>query len=93
VSGQLHAPAALPPRRYNKNIRDLYRGISRFKNGYHPGCKLVKYENYDLLANSHNILNGWKNYFCQLLNVHGVTSVGQIEIHTDEPLVPDPSLF
>jgi hypothetical protein len=33
----------------------------------------------------------WKNYFSQLLNVHRVSDVRQIEIHTAEPLVPDPS--
>jgi hypothetical protein len=42
---------------------------------------------------SHNILNRWKNYFSALLNVHRVSDVRQIEIHTDEPLVPDPSPF
>jgi hypothetical protein len=30
----------------------------------------VKDENGDLLADSHIILNRWKNYFSQLLNVH-----------------------
>jgi hypothetical protein len=30
-------------------------------------------------------------YFSQLLNVHRVSDVRQIEIHTAEPLVPDPS--
>jgi hypothetical protein len=48
-------------------------------------------EKGDLLADSHNILNRWKNYFSQLLNVHRVSDVRQIEIHTAEPLVPDPS--
>jgi hypothetical protein len=33
----------------------------------------------------------WMNYFSQLLNVHRVTVVRQIEIHTAEPLVPEPS--
>jgi hypothetical protein len=51
----------------------------------------VKDENGDLLADSHNILNIWKNYFAQLLNVHNVSDVRQIEIHTAEPLVPGPS--
>jgi hypothetical protein len=46
-----------------------------------------------LLADSHNILNRWKNYFSQLLNVHRVSDVRQIEIHTAEPLVPDSSPF
>jgi hypothetical protein len=43
---------------------------------------LVKDENGDLPADSHNILNRWKNYFSQLLNVHRVSDVSQIEIHT-----------
>jgi hypothetical protein len=51
----------------------------------------VKDENGDLLADSHNILNRWKNYFSQLLNVHNVSDVGQIEVHKAEPLVPGPS--
>jgi hypothetical protein len=44
--------------------------------------------NSDLLADSHNILNRWKNYFSQLLNVHNVSDVRQIEVYTAEPLVP-----
>jgi hypothetical protein len=35
----------------------------------------------------------WKNYFSQLLNVHRASDVRQIEIHTPEPIVPDPSTF
>jgi hypothetical protein len=52
---------------------------------------MVKGENGDLLADSHSILIRWKNYFCQLLNVHGVNDVRQTEIYTAEPLVPEPS--
>jgi hypothetical protein len=48
----------------------------------------VKDENGDLLADSHNILNRWKNYFSHLLNVHNVSDVRQIEVHTAEPLIP-----
>jgi hypothetical protein len=44
-----------------------------------------------LLADSHNILNKWKNYFSQLLNVHNVSDVRKIEVHMAEPLVPDHS--
>jgi hypothetical protein len=58
--------------------------------GYQPRSNLVKGENGDLLADSHNILNMWKNYFSQLLNVHWVSEVRQIEIYTAEPLVPGP---
>jgi hypothetical protein len=59
----------------NKNIRDLYRGINEFKRGYQPRNNLVKDENGDLRPDSHNILNRWKNYFSQLLNVHNVSDV------------------
>jgi hypothetical protein len=54
---------------------------------------LVKDEKDDLLAYFQNILNRRKNYFSQLLNVHGVNDVRQMEIHTVEPLVPEPSPF
>jgi hypothetical protein len=35
----------------------------------------------------------WRNYFSQLLNVHGAKDVRQAEIHTAEQLVPEPSAF
>jgi hypothetical protein len=63
----------------NKNIRDLCRGIHEFKKGYQPRSTLVKDENGDLLEDSYNILNRWKNYFSQLLNVHRVGDVRQLE--------------
>jgi hypothetical protein len=40
-----------------------------------------------------HILNRYKNYFSQLLNVPRVRDVRQTEIHRAEPLVPDPSHF
>jgi hypothetical protein len=45
----------------NKNIRDLYRGINEFQRGYQPRNNLLKDENGVLLADSHNILNRWRN--------------------------------
>jgi hypothetical protein len=62
----------------NKNIRDLYRD-------------LVKDENGDLFADSHNILKRWKNYFSQLLNVNNISDVRQTKVQMAEPLVPGPS--
>jgi hypothetical protein len=52
----------------------------------------VKDENGDL-ADSHIILNRWKNYLSQIMNLHSASDVEQIEIQTAEPLVPDPSPF
>jgi hypothetical protein len=75
----------------NKNIRDLYRGINKFKRGYQRRNNLLKAVNGEVLADSHNILNRWKIYLSQLLNVHNVSDVRQIVVHTAEPLVPGPS--
>ena len=44
-----------------------------------------------MVADSHSIVDGWRNYFSQLFNVHGVKDVGQAEIQTAEPPVPEPS--
>ena len=44
-----------------------------------------------MVADSHSIMTRWRNYFSQLLNVYGVNDVRQTEIHTAEPLVPEPS--
>ena len=74
-----------------QNIRDLCRGINDFKKGYQPRCNIVKDEKGDLVADSHSIVDRWRNYFSQLFNMHVVKDVGQTEIYTTEPLVPDPS--
>jgi hypothetical protein len=63
----------------NKNVRDLYRGINEFKKGYKPRTNLVKDKRGDLLADPHKILNSWKNYFCQLLNIHGAGGVSRLK--------------
>jgi hypothetical protein len=68
----------------------MYRGINDFKHGYQPTTNLVK---DDLHADSHIILNRWKNHFCQLSNTHGVNVIRQSEIHRAELLVPEPSAF
>ena len=74
-----------------KNIRGFYRGINDFRKGYQPRTNIVKDDKGDLVADCHNILARWRNYFSQILNVHGVNGVRQTEKHTAEPLVPEPS--
>jgi hypothetical protein len=75
------------------NIRNLNWGINEFKKGYQPRSSLVKDDIGALLADSHSILNRWKNYFSQLLNIHRVSDVRQIEIHTTKSFVPEASPF
>ena len=72
-------------------IRDLYRGINDFKKGYQPKCNIEKDEKADFVADSHSFVAGWRNYFSQLFNVHGIKDVGLAEVHTAELLVPEPS--
>jgi len=74
-----------------ENIRDLYKCINDFKKEYQPRCNIVKDEKGDLVADSHSIVARWRNYFSHLFNVHGIKDVGEAEIHTAEPLVPEPS--
>ena len=69
----------------------MYRGINGLKKGYQPRYNIVKDEKGDLVADSHSIVARWKNCFSQLFNVRGVKDVGQAQIHTAEPLVPEPS--
>jgi hypothetical protein len=77
----------------NKNIRYLYRGINEFKKGYQPRINIIKDWNGNLIADPQNVLNRWKHFFNQMLNVHGVHDVRNMDIHTVEPLVPEPSLI
>ena len=69
----------------------MCRGINDFKKGYQPRTDIVKDDKGDLVADSQSILARWRNYFSQILNVHEVNDVRQTEIHTAEPLVPEPS--
>ena len=71
----------------------MYRDINEFTKGYQPRTNIVKVEKGDMVADSHSILARRRNYFSQLLNVHGVNYVRQTEIHTAEPLVPEPSAY
>ena len=71
----------------------MYRGINDFKKGYQPRCNIVKNEKGDLAADSPSIVARWRNYFSKLFNVKGVKDVGQVEIPTADPLVPEPSAF
>jgi len=71
----------------------LYRDISYFKKGYKPRANILRDERGDLVRDSHSILARWRKHFSQLFGTHGVSDVGQKEIHTAEPLVLEPSAF
>ena len=46
-----------------------------------------------MVADSHSILATWRNHFSQLLNVYEVNDIRETELHTAEPLVPEPTAF
>jgi hypothetical protein len=48
---------------------------------------IVKHEKGDMVTDSRSISASWRNYFSQLLNVHGDNDVRLTEIHTAEPIV------
>jgi hypothetical protein len=63
-----------------QKFRDLYRGINEFKKEYQPKINIIKDENGNLLTDPQNVLNSWKNFFNQVLNVRG--------LHNIRPLMP-----
>ena len=71
----------------------MCRDINEFKKGYQPKTNVVKDEKGDLVVDSYSIVARWRDYFSQLLNIHGVHDARQTETHTAEPLVPEPSAF
>ena len=52
---------------------------------------MIKNEIEELLVDSNSILKRWKHYFSQLLNMHKGNDVGEIQIQTAEPLIPEPT--
>jgi hypothetical protein len=80
-----------------KQTEQKYQGltyrIKKFKKGYQPRTKFVKDENGYLLPDFHSILYRWKNYFCGLLNIHGINNDRHTEMHTVGPLALEPSSF
>ncbi|KAJ4427607.1 hypothetical protein ANN_25255 [Periplaneta americana] len=78
----------------SRNREGSDQGIKEFKNGYQARVNVIKVENGDLLADSHSILNRWKNYFGQLLNIHRPNGNDQdeIQIQTAEPFISEPTL-
>jgi hypothetical protein len=76
---------------YRGIILRLYRGIHEFKKRCQPRTNIVQGEICDLAAHSHSILNRQRNWFSQLLTVHGVNGVRQTGIHTAKPLVSEPT--
>ena len=67
----------------------MYRRINDLKKGYQPRINIVKDDKGDLVADSQSILARCRNYFSQMLNVHGVSDIREteIQIHTVEPVV------
>jgi hypothetical protein len=58
-----------------KNIWDLYRGINEFKKGFQLRTYLVKGDSGHQLSDTNSILNKWKNYFCQVLNIYVISTL------------------
>ena len=79
--------------RFKYNYVYLYRSINGFKKGYQHRTNTVKDKKSDWVTGSHSILTTWRNHFSQLLNVHEVNDVRQVDIHTVEPPVSEPSAF
>ena len=69
----------------NRNIGGLYK--NEFQNRSQPRANLVKYATRNLNADSHIVLNRWKNYFFKSLNVFLCNDINHTKIHRAVPLV------
>ena len=69
----------------------MYRDINDFKKGYQPRTDILNDEDDDLVVDSHSILARWRSHLSDIEYAWG--SWCQAEIHTAEPLVPQPSTF
>jgi hypothetical protein len=72
----------------NKNTKDLNGSIMIFKKGNQPSTNVLKNGKGDL---SNSYILGRRKKYCQLLKVHWVSDIRQIELRTAEPLVSEPS--
>jgi len=75
-----------------KNIRDFFRGINDFKPGYQLRTHIVGDEK-GLLQTPKVFWLGGGTISLQLFNLHGFNYVRQTEMHTTQPLVPEPIAF
>jgi hypothetical protein len=70
----------------------LYRGINEFRKGHRLRINITKDENGYVFTDPQSVLKREKIFFSQVLYMHGVHDVRQMDIHMAEPLVPEPSL-
>ena len=75
-------------------ISETFIGASlTLRRAKQPRTNIVKDKKGDLVTGCHSILASWRDHFSQLFSVHGVSVIRQTEIHTAEPLVPEPNAF
>ena len=79
-----------------RDVREMYKGINSVKKGFQSRSNVVRDENGDLTADREGVLNRWKRYFEQLLNVHrnqgGSNDDEDSNSETDEREMDEPSL-
>lgn len=68
------------------------RNITSHKQFWYK-VNIAKDEKGDLVRDCNSILVRRRHHFSQQLKVHGVNNVTLTELHTAEPLLPDPSAF
>jgi hypothetical protein len=59
---------------------------------YQPRINIIKDENSNMLIDPQSVMNRWRHFFNQVVNMHGVYYIRQMAIHISEQIVPEPSL-
>jgi hypothetical protein len=58
---------------------NLYKGVNELKKGYQSWINLVKDQKGNLHADSHIVLNRWKNHFFKSLNAFLYNDINHTE--------------
>jgi hypothetical protein len=77
----------------NQRQEEQKQIIRMYQNLYQARTNIVKEVEGDLVTDIYSIVSKRRNNFPHLLNVHAFKGVRQLEVHTAEPLVPEPSAF
>ena len=76
-----------------QNVREMYKVINEFKKGYQPHIYVIKKDDFTIVADKSSILNRWKQFYKNLLNVHQSSFLERSEIYTAGPDIPEPCLL
>lgn len=75
----------------NNNIRSFYQRVKKSKKVFTSKTETIKNTDGKTLFNKEEILNRWKEYFSNLLNVENNNTIEEVVTDTAEIYIPEPT--